>query len=239
MNEVQEESGLAPEAVQVPAQPPFLNIMVAGDLVLVKNQDPVMQKRSLKYQELFELYANMGKAERLVTYTMTSALMLTGLARRTADADTRKAIFDKKNLLLVNLLEQHELRRLCGMKYLKSRNFKVTKYCENCEKANLEAALPRFKWKFCKQCSVDRSYYNVVSVHHRFPDGFLTVYLGQQALGMVKGLKIKAVDQLEKFEEEGRFKRYLYEPKSFSVFKEEGIEKLFNMLKTKVPAFIS
>ncbi len=220
-----------------PAQAPFLDIMVAGDLVLVKNKDKNLQKRSLKYQELFELFANMEKAERLVNYTLTESLMLTGLARRTVNAEERKEIFDKKNQLLINLLNQPDLRRLCGLKYLKSKNFKVSKYCEVCEKSNLEQDIPKFRWKFCKDCVVDRNYYNVVSIHHRFPDGFFTTYLGQQALSQVKGVRFKTIDQLEKFEEEGRYKRYLYEPKIFSVFTGEAVQKLFKMLNDKVPVF--
>jgi hypothetical protein len=222
------------ETLEPQAAAPYLDVMIAGDLVLVKNQNPEMLKRSIKYRELFELFANMEKPERMVNYSMVTALMLTSIARRTADAEIRTKLFDQKNDLLVAMLNNHDLRRFFGLKYLKSKNFKVTDYCAKCSEANTIGEVPKFRWKFCRDCKVDRTYYNVVSVHHRFKDGFFTVYLGQQALPLLRGVKLKTTDPLEKYSEEGRYKRYLYEPRTFSAFLPQAAQKLHKMLIEKL-----
>ena len=77
--------------------------------------------------------------------------------------------------LFLNLANNRNSRRKLAFRYLVSKNFRVAKFCARCEAENIKTETPKHQWKFCKDCEVDRKFYNVLSMHHKFESGSATL----------------------------------------------------------------
>lgn len=195
-----------------------LKLQFAGELVLVRNPQRDLSGLFRRYEALFEAFANMDRSERLINYKFINALMLTSHAKKSATVEEKKKLFDMKNKLYVQLANDREVRRKLAFKYLVSKNFRVTDFCAECVKRNTEADIKRHNWKFCKACKIDRNFYNVLSMHHKFKDGSATLFLSNDLLPEVKGLQIKKKGKLEEVKEEALFQRYHYNVRNLDAF---------------------
>lgn len=195
-----------------------LKLQFAGELVLVKNPQRDLSGLFRRYEALFEAFANMERPERLINYKFISALMLTSHAKKSTTVEEKKRLFDMKNKLYVNLANDREVRRKLAFRYLVSKNFRVTDFCADCVKRNTEADIKRHNWKFCKNCKIDRNFYNVLSMHHKFNDGSATLFLSNDLIPEVKGLQIKKKGKLEEVKEEALFQRYHYNVRNLDAF---------------------
>lgn len=187
-----------------------LKLQFAGELVLVKNPLRDLSGLFRRYEALFEAFANMERHERLINYKFLNALMLTSHAKKAATVELKKQLFDMKNALFLSLANDRETRRKLAFKYLVSKNFRVVEFCAECTQRNTEAGLKRHNWKFCKKCQIDRNFYNVLSMHHKFKDGEATLFLSNDLIEQVKGLQIKKRGKLEETKEEAQYQRYHY-----------------------------
>jgi len=187
-----------------------LKLQFAGELVLVRNSHRELSGLFRRYEALFEAFANMEKAERIINYRFLNALMLTSHAKKSETVDERKKLFDLKNQLFLSMANDRELRRKLAFKYLVSKHFRVTEFCETCTERNTAEGIKRHQWKFCKNCKIDRNFYNVVSMHHKFNDGSATLFLSNDLMGELKGLQITRKGKLEEVTEEAMFQRYHY-----------------------------
>jgi hypothetical protein len=190
--------------------PGSLKLAFAGELVLVRNPDRALAGLFRRYEALFEAFANMDRPERLINYKFLNVLMLTSHAKKAESVEEKKRLFDLKNKLFLNLANDRETRKKLAFMYLVSKNFRVTEFCADCVKRNTEANLKRHEWKFCKNCKVDRNFYNVLSMHHKFKDGSATLFLSNDLIEQVKNLQIKKKGKLEDITEEALFQRYHY-----------------------------
>jgi hypothetical protein len=203
--------------------PGLLKLQFAGELVLVKCPDRSLAGLFRRYEALFEAFANMDRPERLINYKFMNALILTSHAKKTTNLDDKKKLFDMKNDLYLNLANDRETRKKLAFRYLMSKNFRVTEFCDECVKRNTEAGLKRHNWKFCKKCTIDRNFYNVLSMHHKFKDGSATLFLSHDLVEKVKNLQLKKKGKLEETKEEALFQRYHYNVRNLDAFELKGV----------------
>lgn len=194
-----------------------VKLQMAGDLLMAK---PDRNDLSLfnKYQALIEKFANLSREERHIDYKFLLALILTGHAKKTQSQEERKKLFDLKNQLFFSVANHFESRKKVAFRYLASKNFRVTKFCKACEERNTKEDLARHLWKFCKDCEVDRKFYNVLSMHHKFPEGSATIFLSNDLIHQVKGIRVNSKGKLEDYEEDITFGKYVYNPKNLAIF---------------------
>jgi hypothetical protein len=216
----------AADAKKAPKRVPpgRLKLMFAGELVLVKNPDRDLAGLFRRYEALFEAFANMEKPERILNYKLLSALMLTSHAKKAVALEDKKRLFDLKNRIYLHLANDRDARRKLAFMYLTSKNFRVTEFCEACVAKNTEAGLKRHNWKFCKSCKIDRNFYNVLSMHHKFKDGSATIFLSNDLVPEVKGLQVKKKGKLDDITEEALFQRYHYNVRNLDAFELKSVE---------------
>ena len=168
----------------------------------------------------------MDRVERLMNYKFLNALMLTSHAKKITDPEKKKKLFDLKNDLYFDLANGKESRRKVIFRYLISKNFRVVKFCDACTTRNTEAKLERHKWKFCNKCEVDRSFYNVLSMQHKFDSGHATLFLSNDLIHRVPGLRPPPKGNLGDTKEEALFQRYHYNVKNLDAFSLETVMKM-------------
>lgn len=198
--------------------PGSIPLLAAGELFFAKSPSRDMSINFKRYESLLESLANMNREERLISYKFLIGLILTSHAKKIVDIPTRKALFDMKNALFLNIANNKEYRSKLAFKYLISKNFRVTKFCSRCEQENSQADIPKHQWKFCRECTVDRKFYNVLSMHHKFKSGSATLFLSNDQIHEIQSLRLPGKGKLENFKEEVRFDKYHYNVKNLDVF---------------------
>ena len=207
-----------------------IKLQMAGDLLFARCGDPELSKLFKRYEAIFETFANLDKGERVLKYKFLIALIITSYAKKTKDSEEKKKLFDMKNKLYLNIANDRESRRKCAFRYLSSKNFRVIKFCEECVKKNTEAELERHKWKFCDNCEIDRKFYNILMMSHFYPKGGFNLFLSNDQVQEVKGLKIQNKGKLENYKEEGRYEKFHYNVKNLDVFDMESVLKVYEKL---------
>ncbi|MEZ4741200.1 MAG: hypothetical protein R3B45_01935 [Bdellovibrionota bacterium] len=205
-----------------------IDLQFAGDLILVKCLFPEYGHLVRKYEALFESFANMDRDERFLNYKLLNALMLTSHAKKTSDIAEKKELFSKKNELYIDITKIPAQRKKVAFRYLVSKNFRVVEYCKSCIEKNesLDKKLKRHQWKFCNNCKIDKDFFNVLSMYHKFDDGSAGIFLSNDLLSQLPIKNFKLKGKLEKHKEEMRFKRYLYSIKDLDVFCLESVKKM-------------
>lgn len=214
-------------------EPGSIKLQMVGDLMMARPASSDDAALFRKYEALLEKLANFDKEERLLDYKLLVALMITGHAKKTQDIAERKNLFDLKNQIYFDIANNLNTRKRVAFWYLTSKNFRVTDFCKKCEESNTKQNLSRHLWKFCKDCRLDRKFYNVLSMHHKFPDGGITIFLSNDLITKVKNLRVTHKSRLEDQEEGCKYSKYIYNAKSLSVFDLESVlaayKKLLNL----------
>lgn len=208
-------------------------LMLAGDLILARNTNREFSQVFRRYEALLETFANMDRDERIMNYKFLVALMLTSHAKKVQSVEERKALFDLKNQLFLSIANNKALRRKIAFRYLVSKNFRVLEFCDYCKKRNTEEGLDRHKWKFCKNCQVDRKFYNVLSMTHKFDKGIVALFLSNDLVPQVDGLTVTPKGELENETEEGRYDKFHYNVKNLDIFTLDSIKKAHAKLMTQ------
>jgi hypothetical protein len=203
-----------------------IELQFAGEIVLPKLTDKSVVGLYRRYEALFEVFANMDRQERKLNYMFLSGLMLTSYAKKSPTVNDKKNLFNKKNELYLRIANDFELRRKVAFKYLVSNNFRVLQFCKECEARNTTAGVERHKWKFCEKCNVDRSFYNVLSMHHKFKDGFATLFLSNDLIPKVERLKVKGKGNISDYEEEAQYAKYHYNVRNLDAFSIQSVLEL-------------
>jgi hypothetical protein len=206
--------------------PGSIQLQFAGELILVKSPDRKLAGLFRRYEALFETFANMERAERILNYKFINALMLTSYAKKTTDLTTKKKLFDLKNELFLDIANNIETRRKVAFKYMTSRNFRVIQFCDPCIAKNTESKLDRHLWKFCPKCQVDRNFYNLLSMQHKFPEGSATLFLSNDLVPKVVNLTALHKGRLGDAKEEAIFQRYQYNTKNLDAFSLDAVMKM-------------
>lgn len=219
---VEEEVSVENKKKKIPAG--SVKLQMAGDLMFARNPNRELAQLFRRYESILEFFANLDRDERLLNYKFFVALILTSHAKKNQDIDERKAIFDLKNELYFDIANNRETRRKVGFKYLASKNFRVIKFCDKCVKENTEENRPRHKWKFCAKCDVDRKFYNVLLMSHHFEGGTMSLFLSNDLVHKVPGLKLNTKHKIDNFKEEGKYSKYHYNVKNLDVFDLESVK---------------
>lgn len=214
--------------------PASIRIDVFGDLMkFTKKAQQTISFR--KFDQLALFLAQRTRDERLLIYRIFCGLSLTAHARRTQDASERKQIFDLKNKLFLSIANDNSLRRMVNLRLGVSKRFKVTEYCSACKEKNTEENLSQRDWKFCQKCKIDRNYYNIISLQHRFDEGSGTLFLGQEHVEELHFGKLLKRIPLNKMEEELSFAKYKFTPKTLISIELESLksctQKLIDLAK--------
>ncbi len=209
-----------------------LKLQFAGDLILVKNAQKSLSGLFKRYAALFETMANMPKEQRGLVYKIMTGLMLTSHAKKTADAEARRGLFDMKNNLFLAIANDRSLRRQVEFKYLVSKNFRVISYCDTCQKTNTELGLERHKWKYCKQCDVDHNFYNLLSMEIRFPHGFARMFMSNDQISKLEHFKLPRRVPATLLKEEAMIDKFHYNTRNLDAIDLNAVVALHRKLLT-------
>lgn len=185
-----------------------------GDLMKFSKKAPDVQAPFRKYDTFAVAMAEQPREERLMMYGFLMGLALTAHARRIKDASKRRFVFDLKNRIFLAVANNFALRKVLNFRLCQSKRFKVLKYCEECTRKNTEAGLPQRQWKFCPKCTVDRNYYNVLSMFHKHGEGGASLFLGNELITHVRGLRVLKRAKYGQLDEEITFRKYTFSPKN-------------------------
>lgn len=207
-----------------------LKLQFAGELILVKNAHKSLGGLFKRYAALFETLANLPKEERGLAYKIFTGLMLTSHAKKATNAENRRKLFELKNQLFLAIANDRALRRKVEFKYLVSKNFRVVKYCDSCQKSNAEQALERHKWKYCKQCDVDHNFYNLLSMETRFPQGFARIFISNDQLVKIEHFKLPRRVNVDTLKEEAIIDQFHYNTRNLDAIDLESVMALHTKL---------
>jgi hypothetical protein len=216
-----------------------LKLQFAGELILVKNAQKSLGGLFKRYAALFETLANLPKEERGLAYKIFTGLMLTSHAKKTTSAETRRKLFELKNQLFLTIANDRALRRRLEFKYLVSKNFRVVKYCESCQKTNAEQSLERHKWKYCKQCDVDHNFYNLLSMETRFPQGFARMFISNDQIAKLEYFKLPRRVNVDTLKEEAIIDQFHYNTRNLDAIELESVMSVHTKLLTPPTSSLS
>lgn len=209
-----------------------IKLQMAGDLILARCPDRDLAPLFRRYEALLENFANTPRDQRLIGYKMILALILTSHAKKAENVADKKALFDQKNQIFIHLANHPVLRRLVVFRYLTSKNFRVLEFCPKCTAENTASEAPRFKWKFCQDCKVDRKFYNVMAMDYKFKEGQATIFLSNDMLHLLSPLKSVGKGKLEDNTEEAIYRGYHYNVRNLDVFALDTVMKAVTHLMT-------
>lgn len=211
-----------------------IKLQFAGDVIVPMLPNIKYAGLFKRYEALFENCVSLEKSERILQYKFILALILTSYAKKTEDAEKRKEIFDLKNRTYLDICAEVEHRRLLSFRYLQSKNFRVQEFCESCTAKNTEEKREKHSWKFCTSCKVDRNFYNVLCLHHRFKSGFYSIFLSNDLIDKIP-FRIKNLKKgkLEDITEGGKFDKYQYNSKNMDVFDWPSVKKVAEKVLSK------
>ena len=229
------EGQLAADAQKVAAPkkkigPGSVNLQMAGDLLLARSPNREISFAFKRYEALLEKLANMESDERIINYHFLVGLILTSHAKRTHDREARRLLFDRKNEVFFKLANSKAYRKKLSFLYLVSKNFRVIEFCPACKEANEKSPDPKHKWKSCRECNVDRKFYNVLAIHHKFQGGSASMFLSNDLMGKVINLKPPPNADFDDHKEEARFLKYRYNTQTLAVFSLESTMKVVDKL---------
>jgi len=72
-------------------------------------------------------------------------------------------------------------------------------------------------------------------MHHRFDNGSTTLFLSNDLIGQVQGLKIRSKGSLKDFAEEAKFDKYHYNVKNLDAFALESVQEMHDRLMKTAP----
>ena len=68
-------------------------------------------------------------------------------------------------------------------------------------------------------------------MHHKFPDGSITLFLSNDLVPKVNNLTIKHKGKLDDFNEEARYDKFHYNVRNLDAFNIDSIQKMCERLK--------
>ena len=191
-------------------QPESIRVDLFGDLLKFTRKSLDIQAPFRKYDAYAMALAEEPREERLLVYHFFCGVALTSHARRIKDHAVRKEVFELKNALYLAVANTFQYRRMLNFRLCMNRRFKVIKYCDECTARNTEQKLDPRAWKFCQSCTVDRNYFNVLSMFHKYNEGGASLFLGNDMLHEVKALKEIRRVKFGALNEEITFRKFIF-----------------------------
>lgn len=104
------------------------------------------------------------------------------------------------------------LRKMLNFRFCVNKRFKILEYCESCAAKNEEENRGTKEKSFCTRCKIDRTFYNVLSMFHKFERGGASLYLGKELIAQVNALKLVKHVDIEKLPEQLSFDKLRFTP---------------------------
>ncbi len=183
-----------------------------GDLMKFSKKNPREILPLKKYDSLAMGLVSSSRQERLIVYKFLCGLALSAHARRTNDQARRREIFDLKNNIFLAIANDLSLRKVLNFRFCVSKRFKILEYCEACATKNQEENRGAKEKSFCTKCQIDRTFYNVLSMYHKFERGGVSLYLGKELIPQVNALKLVKHVDVEKLPEQLSFDNLRFTP---------------------------
>ena len=206
-----------------------LPLMFAGDIVMSKCPNKEWGGLFKRYGFILEHLANEDKTTRSIKYKIITALALGSHARHIEDTAEKKRMYDLKNDLFFSLANNKELESEFKIKYLVTNRFLVTKFCDQCEKNNSGKIAERWKWKHCKNCEVDRNFFNIYALNYRAKGFAACLFASNDQKDRFEKANFKK-DKLDKYAEEILIGNYTYNSKNLNAFELKGLLELNSKL---------
>jgi hypothetical protein len=196
----------------VKVQAESIKLELFGDLVKFskKNAREILPLK--KYDTLAMGLLSYPSEHRQLIYKFLCGLALSAHARRTNDQALRREIFEIKNKLFLAIANDLDNRRMLNFRFCVSKRFKVIEYCPECAKTNTEENRGVKEKVFCQNCNLDRTYYNVLSMFHKFEKGGASLYLGKELMTQVVALKLLKHVDIEHLPEQLSFEKLRFTP---------------------------
>lgn len=204
--------------------PASIKLDLFGDLLKFSKKSPAVVSFR-KFDQLAVFLAQKPREERILIYKMFCGLSLTAHARRTPETAERKKIFDLKNKLFISIANDPNVRKMINLRIGVSKRFKVISYCADCTEKNTNEKIPAREWKFCPKCKIDRNYYNIISMQHKFSEGSAALFLGQEHLESLHFHKLIKKVPLAQIVEEMSFAKYKFSPKTLISIELESLRQ--------------
>jgi len=216
--------------------PGSIPIQFAGDLIMAQCPDSKYSGLFRRYEELFISFANLKKEDRLLVYKFFAALAITSYAKKTETQDAKRELFELKNQIFFDIVNNLEHRKKVTFAYLQSKNFRVIEYCNDCNRSNTDKKVEKRDWKFCKKCIIDRNFYNVLSMRHKWLDGEISIFLSDEHISKVPiNMQKLRKGSLGDSKEGGVYKNFQYNARNLDVFTIESLKKLCQKILKKNP----
>ncbi len=210
--------------------PGIADLHFAGELILPKCSDRSYSGLFRRFEAIFELFANMDRPVRMLNYRFFCGMLLTSHAKKSEDPVVKKELFDLKNQLFLNIANDPIFKRQVAFRYLVSKHFRVLDYCAKCTATNTEQSLDRRKWHHCKSCKVDRNFYNILCMHHRFDKGTANLFLSHDLIERIAEFRMPRKAKLEDYKEEIRFEKYGYNVRNIDAISLASARKLYQFV---------
>jgi len=200
------------KAKSVKVQAESIKLELFGDLVKFskKNAREILPLK--KYDTLAMGLLNFPHDHRLLIYKFLCGLALSAHARRTNNQAQRRMLFDIKNSLFLAIANNLDNRRMLNFRFCVSKRFKVMEYCPECSKKNEDDKLGQKEKVFCQNCKIDRTFFNVLSMFHKFEQGGASLYLGKELMPQIIALKLLKHVDIEHLPEQISYSKLKFTP---------------------------
>lgn len=196
----------------VKVQAESIKLELFGDLVKFskKNSREILPLK--KYDTLAMGLLSFPHDHRLLIYKFLCGLALSAHARRTNNQEQRRTLFDIKNALFLAIANNLDNRRMLNFRFCVSKRFKVIEYCSECSQKNEDEKLGIKEKVFCQNCQIDRTYFNVLSMFHKFEQGGASLYLGKELMPQIIALKLLKHVDIEHLPEQISYSKLKFTP---------------------------
>jgi hypothetical protein len=200
-----------------------LMIELAGNLAHIYKKDPNEEVRP-EFEELSSILMKLEENSRIIIYKCICALALTAHARKLEASQQRKEIFELKNQLFLSIINNPNYSRIVGVKKGVSKKPLVKEYCQECKEKN--AGKHKKDWKYCKKCVLEKGFFDVLSLSHRFNGGAISCFLGKEHFHRLKFKPKYKEISITKIKEELLFKEYEMHTKLWAVLDFKSVIKV-------------
>jgi len=90
--------------------------------------------------------------------------------------------------------------------------------------------MPKGKWSYCHKCKVEKGFFDVLSIFHKYKKGSASMFLGQEYFNKVKWLKTNKTTPLKNLDEVLVFTNYKFDSSSLVSIDIESVVKVSEQL---------
>lgn len=214
------------------------NLTLKGDFTFVLDED---NKNNDILAAFLNKITSMKEDDKILTYKMFNALLLTGIGRNTKNRKEKKLVFDLKNNLLRSILETNHEKDKVNLRYLHSEKPTILVRCKQCNKKlersiekNEEMDRTKIKCNKCFRANME----DIIEFSWDFDFGFITAFLMYRKIphNLARNLIDEKAPRLG-VKEEIHFLDHELDVSDLKKFDEISTLNMYHVLKEKILAF--